>query len=49
MGHCKAAVLGNTGTKREKGLPIQREGPKQAGGPEVQLLKLGRDLQVGKF
>lgn len=44
-----AAVLGKTGTKKEKGLTIQKEGPKQAGDPEVQLLELGRDLQGRKF
>lgn len=49
LGHGKAAVLGSTGTKKEKGLTIQREGPTPAGGPEVQPRKLGRDLQAGKF
>lgn len=44
LGHCKAAVRGSSGTKKEKGLTIQREGPKQAADPEVQLLELGRDL-----
>lgn len=35
--------------RKKRGLTMQREGPEQAGGPEVQPLRLGRDLQVGKF
>ena len=49
-GHRKAAALGAQGTKRERGLMIQRGEPQAGlGGLRCCLQKPGRHLQVGQF